>query len=543
MKIFYGGFAGLLCLAASALAQPKVDAWQMNYSFTLPKTPHYAAAQGSIIVIYGSGMGPATLLSQGFNPALDKNLGGVSIKVTVAATTTEAIPYYVSATQIAAILPSATPVGNGTLTVTYNGQTSASIPIRVVQSNLGILTLNGAGTGTAAVYDLNYQYVTPTNAANPGQSIIFWGTGLGPDPNDETRLITGAKSLDTIPFEFYIGGKRANVTYRGRSPYPGLDQINVVVPDGVSGCAVAAYSKSTTWVSNMTTIPVAASGRICSDPSGFSSGDISRLQNLSQINIGSLSLGKATAAQGPISLTSDNATAMFARYTPIDFTNNASGGQASIGSCMVSTYTGSSGAPPTSPGIKLLDAGAVTLRLPDSSTRTLARQQGIYSYSGVSLGGNPLFIPASGGDFTYNIGGGADVGAFSAGLSAFPAINWTNKSSISNINRSSSLDVTWTPGPASAYMVIAGVSIITGPPSLATSFVCTADAAAGRFTIPADVLSKMVQSEVISGGGITIATGQLSLMMYSNPKFTTGPGLDIVSTTYFNSDSAAVNYQ
>jgi uncharacterized protein (TIGR03437 family) len=134
----------------------------------------------------------------------------------VGGTTTEAIPYYVSPAQIAAILPSATPVGAGSMTVTYNGQTSAAFPLTVVQSAFGILTLGGNGLGTAAVYDLDYSFVNFTSAANPGQIVYFWGTGLGPDPNDETRIIAAPQNLSNLPFEFYIGNKPAKVIYRGR---------------------------------------------------------------------------------------------------------------------------------------------------------------------------------------------------------------------------------------------------------------------------------------------------------------------------------------
>ena len=176
-------FSLALMLAGWAVAQPRVTGIQNNYSYLIPGTPNFAIAQGSIFVLYGTGMAPAGVLQQGFNPALNRNLGGVSIKITVGTSTTEAIPYYVSPGQIAAILPSATPVGTGNLTVTYNGQTSASFALTVSQSAFGILTLGGNGLGNAAVMDLNYTLLSPTNAPNPGQIVYFWGTGLGPEPS------------------------------------------------------------------------------------------------------------------------------------------------------------------------------------------------------------------------------------------------------------------------------------------------------------------------------------------------------------------------
>jgi uncharacterized protein (TIGR03437 family) len=52
---------------------------------------------------------------------LPLTLNGASISVTVGGVTTDPAIYYTSPSQIAAVLPASTPVGTGTLTVTYNG--------------------------------------------------------------------------------------------------------------------------------------------------------------------------------------------------------------------------------------------------------------------------------------------------------------------------------------------------------------------------------------------------------------------------------------
>jgi uncharacterized protein (TIGR03437 family) len=44
---------------------------------------------------------------------------------------------YTSAGQVAAIMPSTTPAGNGTLTLTFNGN-SGSTPIQVLATGFGI---------------------------------------------------------------------------------------------------------------------------------------------------------------------------------------------------------------------------------------------------------------------------------------------------------------------------------------------------------------------------------------------------------------------
>ena len=108
---------GLTAIVASN-AQPSVSALQNNYSYVLPGMPNYGIAQGSIFVMYGKNMGPSQIASAQSFP-LNKTLAGVAINVTGSdGKTYQAIPYYVSATQSAAILPSSTPTGNATISVT-----------------------------------------------------------------------------------------------------------------------------------------------------------------------------------------------------------------------------------------------------------------------------------------------------------------------------------------------------------------------------------------------------------------------------------------
>ena len=145
MFILGRSLALLLLWAGAAAAMPSVGGIQNNYSYLLEGTPNYGIARGAIFVLYGSGMAGSGLIQGGFNPALDPGLGGVTLKVTVNGVTTTPVPYYVSAGQIAAILPSDTPVGDGAITVTFQGQTSAPYPIKVVESAFGLMTMGGNG--------------------------------------------------------------------------------------------------------------------------------------------------------------------------------------------------------------------------------------------------------------------------------------------------------------------------------------------------------------------------------------------------------------
>src|ERR1700685_246650 len=122
--------------AGSALGQtPTVTGLLNNYSNTLPGLPNYGIAQGSIFVIYGTSFSTTTTPLQSPPPA---TLGGVTINVTVNGTATTPLFYYLFPTQIAAVLPSATPVGTGTITVTTSAGTSAPFVSQVVGSAFGL---------------------------------------------------------------------------------------------------------------------------------------------------------------------------------------------------------------------------------------------------------------------------------------------------------------------------------------------------------------------------------------------------------------------
>ncbi|MGB9456497.1 MAG: hypothetical protein WCB12_10660 [Bryobacteraceae bacterium] len=123
-----------------------------------PGLPGSGIAQGAIFTVYGSNLGPASpcwALTTPYTPSLC----GVSLTVTVNGTSTYPIPTFVYPTQINAILPSTTPTGNGTITVTYNNQTSTTSPIQVVATAFGTFTPT-YGEGQASVTDTSYYSVS-----------------------------------------------------------------------------------------------------------------------------------------------------------------------------------------------------------------------------------------------------------------------------------------------------------------------------------------------------------------------------------------------
>src|SRR3989442_9866096 len=117
--------------------------------------------------------GPATaVVAEQFPLPTSGGLGGTSIKVRVGSTTLDCIMISSSATEVTAVLPSGTPTGEGRLTLTFGGQTSAPFLIQVVTSSFGIFAVNQRGTGPASVQNVNSETDQPLNgitkAAHPG---------------------------------------------------------------------------------------------------------------------------------------------------------------------------------------------------------------------------------------------------------------------------------------------------------------------------------------------------------------------------------------
>src|SRR5206468_12312422 len=110
----------------------------------------------------------------------------------------------------AGLLPSGTPTGNGTITVTYNGQAGGPSPISVLTNNFGVYSVPQNGSGPGIVTFADYSLVSQTKAANPGETLIIWGTGLGAVTGDEAAgALPG--DLTNIPVRVLVAGVPATV--------------------------------------------------------------------------------------------------------------------------------------------------------------------------------------------------------------------------------------------------------------------------------------------------------------------------------------------
>jgi len=521
-------------LTPALLAQPKIDRLQNNYSYILPDMPNYGIAQGSIFDIFGSGLATATSTLQ--NVPLPTTLTGTSVSVTVNGATTHAILYFVSASQIAAILPSATPTGDGQITVTVNGQTSAPAAIKVVQTAFGLLTLNGAGNGPATVFDVSSNYVGLTNAARPGDFITLWGSGLGPVTGDETVVQTPA-TLTNIPIEVDIGGIPAAVQYYGRSIYPGLDQINVIVPPRVSGCHVSVVVRSGDIVSNFATIPVASSGRVCAEPvTGMTASRIQALLSQSAVTRGYLDF-----VNGVFGSNGTEADATFVRFTSAEYAAKQPFGTVSFNDCTVYNFLNLNFRTPNPIRGTLLNAGpSINVGTPSTSgfgNFSIPYQDGGYSASGVRNVNGTSFK----GSYIFSVPGGPDLGAFTTQVD-FPGgasgFNYSTPNNTTSTTRSSGLTLTWNQPnntDPNESIQIYGFSFLPGDP-YGAEFYCNVPLAAGRFTIPPAVLLALPATVSYSAPGI------LEFDLVLNQPFT-APGIDVGTVNFTLGSFQAFSYQ
>ena len=505
LRFFY-----LLCLAAvAAFAQtPTITAVENVATNIPPGLPNSAIAQGSMFAIKGTNLGPANAALVTNFPLLTA-LGGTSIKVTVAGTTVDAIPVAAIAAQVNAILPSKTPVGTGTVQVSYNNQ-SVSAPIVVVKNNFGIFTVSQSGTGDAVAFlNSDSGLITPSHAANPGDAIVLWGTGLGPVAADESQPAVQADMTD-VPLQVFVGGKPAKILFRGRNACcSSIDTVYVTAPDGVSGCAVSVIVQTGNVTSNATSIAIAPTGRTCTPinqntlvggTGTHTFGGVSLQRIVENIN----------AAGTNTTVKMDSASATFLRVT---YASTAPQGSQldvnSYGSCSVSTATaGRSHTTPLTPGkVYYLDAGASLGLSAPFGNRTIPKST---PSAGVSLYLANLDQTATtltAGQYTFTGTGGADVGSFTATYVLPPPFVWTNQSSISTVNRAAGLTVTWSGGDPAGYVTIAGSSTAYGTNAASTvtvSFTCTARVSDGAFTVPPVVLLAVPPSSALPGTTIVL---------------------------------------
>ena len=522
----------------SAVAQPALRTTYPvlnSASYMNPTTPAGGIAQGSVFTLFGSGLGPSSFASATTFP-LSTVLAGTSVTVTVGDTSTHAIMLWdYFGLQIAAALPSSTPVGSGTITVTYNGQTSAPAAIQVVPTAFGIYAANYQKLGQVVATDPSFNSNSIIHTFHPGDVGILWGTGLGPVTWDETQPPTAADVANSLPVatQVYVGNSAAVTGYHGRSGCcTGLDQIVFTVPAGVEGCYVPVGVQAGGVMSNITTIAVSSSGQTCGD-SPLGQDLVDKLASGQNVSFGYIRL------EGGAYFGGDGGFATFNQFTPA--TATWASFAPSAGYCVAVDCSQGLGCATngnvslTDLTFPMLDAGpAITLT--GSSGTTTLQNFGGGSYFNINLGNGQRYLWGGSRVSVSNGTGGGNVGTFAtsdtvAGLaSPFTNVVWFQSIPLAN-----DLKLTW---DSTVFPQPNGVATI-GAYSASEGFQqgvllqCTVPVAANQFTIP-----KWVLGQLPVGGlnGQAFPTGALWIGQYGTPTTFSAPGLDkgiITDITYY----------
>jgi uncharacterized protein (TIGR03437 family) len=217
-----------------------------------------AVAPDSWVTIYGSNLSATTRAwadSDFLNLGMPFSLDGVSVLLNVNNTPRVAYVGYVSPTQVNFLLPSNAGAGATTVQVKNPAGSSTATPITVAASAPQLFTVDGKNVlGT----HVNGGLLGKTSPAAPGETIVVYGTGLGPT---SPALIPGqvptvAASLATLP-QVTIGGTAATVIFAGVVPgTAGVYQINVQVPSDAANGEAPLICRSPTASSASTLITV-----------------------------------------------------------------------------------------------------------------------------------------------------------------------------------------------------------------------------------------------------------------------------------------------
>ncbi len=525
LVVSVGGISTITFQLPIAVAGPNVTSVSNSASNILPGLPNAGIAQGSIFILKGSGLGPTNI---SIAPAAFQttSLGNTSVAVTVGSTTVNAPMYYTSDGQVAALLPSNTPVGVGSVTVTYSGQAGNAAPVTVVANNLGIFTVDSSGQGPGIVTYADYSLVsagkanpcggpnTSCGAANPGDTLILWATGLGPVSGSDASG-AGLGVAINVPLTLWLGGVAITPSYQGRSGCCiGEDQIVFTVPSNVpTGCAVPLLIQINNEISNNTVMPIANGSRNCtpSNPA-LASVDVEQAVMAGPITFGSIRLQHNSDGGGIFEDDMHLLIATIPSYTPGSqpfFTSYAD--DQPLGTCLVFNDL--------NPGTNIPAAGVVNANA--GASFTVKGPNGSVAVPAPAGDSNNISLNAMGtflvpGAYTVTGTGGPDVGAFSSNIT-IPALP-TLVSPVNNgsATRSNGMTVTWTGGSGTLQIVVQGATDNTNTNGAVA--ICTVDASAGTLTIPPYILQALPAGNF---GGVTLTSHTVT------PFTATGLGLGI----------------
>ena len=470
--------------------------------------PNGAIAQGSIFSFFGTNLGPATPATANAFP-LGATLGGVAVNIVQGQKVVSAIPLYVSASQINAIMPSNAPLGLASVQVVNGNLKSNLSTVRIVSSGFGIFSAAGNGLGEGILQNFiaadNQPINAPTVTAQPGQAITLWGTGLGPVTFPDTVAPTPGNL--PVKTEVFVGGVSAPILYNGRAPCcAGTDQVVFTVPTSApSGCWVPVYVRTGgTTVSNFVTMAIGPQGQTCTTDvlpqvtSSFVNGS-----KLAEALFTRTTTREDIGVLKPVEVTTDFYVAFAFQPNVTLFPFNPALAFPPGGSCTAYTQYGDLldgfGLPGMAPNTMPLDFGPpfqiTGPRGSKTMTETYLLAQAGYLGGSITNGllNSTLFLDP--GAYTVQGFGGAEIGKFTTNFTIPQPPTWTNRDQLVVVDRTQPLQISWTGGDAGQRVAILGFGEDL-PTNSSAAFICMAPAGATSFTVPTDLLSNLPPSRL-----------------------------------------------
>lgn len=193
-------------------------------------------APGTLVIARGSGLASSAVSAGGL--PLPTSLGSTSL-------TANGQPVglvSVAPNAITFVMPGATAgAGKIKLKATVGGIDSNEITVRAAPAAVGYFSTTGDGLGTVLAGHMDGTPVTASSPAAAGESVVLYASGLGSLANSvaEYDWPTSANAT-SIPVQADVAGVQATILYAGAAPgYPGVYQINIVIPPGATTSAGA----------------------------------------------------------------------------------------------------------------------------------------------------------------------------------------------------------------------------------------------------------------------------------------------------------------
>lgn len=493
-------------------------------------------APGSIFVVLGEGLGPETPL-QGAIPypdSLPDDATGTRVEFhSIESGTVTAYLLYTSTWQVMGILPSGMPVGEAEITVTYGGETSEPKEVNILPRAVGIFTQSMDGRGPGVIQNVVSPADQPLNQlttpALPGQYIILWATGLGAIPGpDNTDPPVGNLATDV---EVEVGGMRLKASYAGRAPgFPGVDQINVLLPDDgelLDDCYVSLRVWAGNRPSQQVVFAAAAAPGPCKHPYGFSPETLASLDVGGRVALGQVRLSRISQeiTVPEVEHSRINVSWVSGGFFSVDALDLAlfapplgADGLAGAPGCRIVSYEGVVGlwfnsdddtirVPAPESRIVQLDAGeTLQLQGPGGQQLLVARHAAngaplVFDYLNQQTGPEGSCCESLPGEFlesgewTLQGMGGADVGVFET---AIPLPPFPDMEVPETIDHRQDLELTWpTAGYGESDQIVVGIGNLTeveidGQTSYSTrtQVRCRVLASEGTVTLPGNLMAE-----------------------------------------------------